>query len=171
MHQSSMYEMCIFRDKYLDTSKKLKIYDLGSRQVGKAKTYRELFDHCDNWQYIGVDMEPGENVDMNMADWNVTSECDVVISGQMLEHTEWPWTIMQMIQVALKPKGLACIIAPSSGPEHKYPIDCYRFFPDGMRSLAGWAGLNVVEAYISECKTKAKDGSHKWKDCVLVASK
>ena len=170
MHQSSMDEMAAFRDKYLDRNKKLRIYDLGSRKIGTARTYKELFD-CDNWEYIGVDMEPGENVDLNMADWNSTSDCDVAISGQMLEHTEWPWTIVQMIQVALKPKGLACIIAPSAGPEHKYPIDCYRFLPDGMRALADWAGLNVLQAYISNIKAKANDGSHKWKDCVLIARK
>ena len=39
------------------------------------------------------------------------------------------------------PYGLACIIAPACWHKHRYPIDCYRFYPDGMIALCKWAGL------------------------------
>jgi len=44
----------------------------------------------------------------------------------------------------LAPGGLACIIAPSRGPEHRYPLDCWRFYPDAFRALARWSGLALV---------------------------
>ena len=33
------------------------------------------------------------------------------------------------IERVLKPSALCCIIAPSSGPEHKHPVDCLAFIP------------------------------------------
>lgn len=36
---------------------------------------------------------------------------------------------------------------PSSGPEHRYPVDCWRFYPDGMRAFAKIARLHCIEVY------------------------
>ena len=33
----------------------------------------------------------------------------------------------------------ASAFAPSRGPEHRYPNDCWRFYPDGYRALAKYA--------------------------------
>jgi hypothetical protein len=45
----------------------------------------------------------------------------------------------------LKPAGLAAITAPSSGHVHRYPTDCWRYYPDGFPALAKYAGLSLIE--------------------------
>jgi len=78
---------------------------------------------------------------------------------------------MKEIARILKPGGLCCIIAPSGGPEHKYPVDCWRFFPDGLRALAHYVDLEVLEARRPE-ETKGLDpASDIWADTVLIARK
>ena len=71
----------------------------------------------------------------------------------------------------LKPEGITCIIAPSSGPEHRYPIDCWRFYPDGMRSLCKFSGLTCVEVKTEWNSKNYEDGSEIWKDTTLIAKK
>jgi hypothetical protein len=45
----------------------------------------------------------------------------------------------------VRPGGLIFLLAPSRGPEHRYPVDCWRFYPDGFRALAKWAGVHLLE--------------------------
>jgi hypothetical protein len=78
-----------------------------------------------------------------------------------------------MLEVArvLKPGGICCILAPSSGPEHRYPTDCWRFYPDGMTSLAHFAQLEVIEATTQWEDKGYADGSDWWHDSMLVCRK
>ena len=34
-----------------------------------------------------------------------------------------------------------------AGPVHRFPKDCWRFYPDGLPALAAHAGLAVVEQH------------------------
>ena len=75
---------------------------------------------------------------------------DYVISLCAFEHIEFPWlTILEMARVA-KPNGFIYIVAPSTGAIHPNTLDCWRYFPDGMRALAKWAKLNIVDVIINE---------------------
>jgi SAM-dependent methyltransferase len=75
---------------------------------------------------------------------------DVVLSGQMLEHCELFWlTFGEMIRV-LRPDGYLFLIAPSAGPIHRYPVDCYRFYPDAYAALAKFAGCHLVTCWLDE---------------------
>jgi SAM-dependent methyltransferase len=175
MHLSSMEKMAKFVSKYLDNglSSKRTVLDLGSQNINGS--YRSLFPE-ESWKYTGLDQEHGENVDLVVRDphkWKEVedSSCDVLISGQALEHVEFPWLVFEEIHRVLKPMGLCCVIAPSSGPEHRYPIDCWRFYPDGMRSFCKHAELICVEV-TTEWEPKVYgDGSEMWKDTILVARK
>ena len=120
MHQSSLDKMEKFRDHYLRDKKSepLIITDLGSMNVNGC--YRPLFDIA-NWQYRGLDIEPGDNVDIvlkNSYSWpEIRSESvDVLISGQAFEHIEYFWITMLEIARILKPHGICCIIAPVRRP-------------------------------------------------------
>ena len=175
MHQSSYENMKEFVQsnfKNLDPKKKLRVLDVGSLDVNG--TYRNLFD-ANLWVYEGLDMEHGNNVDFVPAapyDWKElkSNTYDLVISGQALEHIEYPWKTFENIERVLKPSALCCIIAPSSGPEHKHPVDCWRFYPDGMNALSNYAKLETLSCSIIEQKTE--DNSFElWKDLVLVARK
>lgn len=65
------------------------------------------------------------------------------------------------------------MIAPCTQGEHRYPTDCYRYFPDGMKALAKWAGMNVLHASTGGFPSISE--SKAWHsyigDTVLVAQK
>ena len=154
MHRSSYDKMLAFRDAYLRhmMGTPLTILDVGSAAVSDdGATYRALFSAPD-WRYIGLDVQPGPNVDMVTEDpycWSGLTDAsiDVVISGQAFEHIEWPWLTIREIARVMRPDGIAAITAPSAGPVHRFPKDCWRFYPDGMPALAAYAGLRVVEQH------------------------
>jgi hypothetical protein len=71
----------------------------------------------------------------------------------------------------LRSKGLIFLIAPSRGPEHLYPVDCWRFLPDGYRALAKYSGgVEVVEVETDRERRVALDGPD-WGDTVGVFRK
>ncbi len=167
--------MSLFIDKHLSDSKdkKIKILDIGSNDINGS--YRYLFSKH-NWEYFGADITPGENVDIVLHDhynWkNIRSNSyDVVISGQAFEHIEFFWVTILEIARVLKNGGICCIIAPSAGVEHRYPVDCWRFYPDGFKTLAKYANLEAVEIYTEFEPGKYSDASELWKDSVLIARK
>jgi len=175
MHQSSIEKMTQFRDRYLATKvgDSLRILDLGSQDVNGS--YRPIFSES-AWHYIGLDMASGKNVDVVLRTpyvWReiASKSADVVISGQAFEHIQYFWITMLEVARVLKPGGICCILAPSSGPEHRYPTDCWRFYPDGMESLALFAQMEVIEA-VTEWEDKGYlDGSDWWHDSMLVCRK
>ena len=177
MHESSFDKMRRFRDQYLADrmSDALTIYDLGSLDVNGS--YRPLFDEV-AWQYRGMDMSPGKNVDMvlkNPYHWSEvkSNTVDVIISGQAFEHMDYFWVTMLEVARVLKVGGLCCIIAPSSGYEHRYPVDCYRFYRDGFAALAHFASLQILENSIQKDADPryVKDDSNVWKDAQLICRK
>ncbi len=175
MHQSSMDKMTAFRDQYLSSKigKTLQIFDLGSQDVNGS--YRSLFEDS-AWQYVGLDMEAGKNVDLLLRTpyaWKEVkrNSADVVISGQAFEHIEYVWITMLEIARILKPGGLCCILAPSSGPEHRFPMDCWRFYPDGMNALTQFAQLEVITSHTQWAHHGYNDGSDDWHDSMLVCRK
>lgn len=168
MHKSSMERMKWFRDNYITDQKT--ILDIGSCDVNGA--YKKLFHKYD---YTGVDICKGGNVDIvlkNPYKWNeIDSKYDIIISGQTLEHTEFFWlTVAEMVKV-LKKGGLLCLIAPSVIGEHRYPVDCYRYYCDGMIAIAKYYCLEILHA---DTNSKPIDGDNSWLsnfDTMLVAKK
>lgn len=170
-----MDKMTAFRDQYLSAKigKPLRILDLGSQDVNGS--YRSLFEDP-SWRYVGLDMEAGKNVDVVLRTpytWKEvkSNSADVVISGQAFEHIEYVWITMLEIARVLKQGGICCILAPSSGPEHRFPFDCWRFYPDGMNALARFARLEVIEAKTQWRNLGYSDGSDDWHDSMLVCRK
>jgi SAM-dependent methyltransferase len=175
MHLSSLDKMRAFQMQYLNGKEDnaLKILDLGSMDI--CGCYRSIFTE-DKWEYVGVDLSPGDNVDIVLSDpyrWREikSNSIDVVISGQSFEHIEFFWLTILEISRILKPGGLCCLIAPSSGPIHRYPVDCWRFYPDGFVALAKFGDLEVIEVYSQAEPTGYPDGSDQWQDLVMVARK
>jgi SAM-dependent methyltransferase len=175
MHQSSYDKMTLFKEKYLSEklNERLKIYDIGSGDVNG--TYKPIFNEP-SWDYVGIDTAKGKNVDIVINDpycWKQieSNSADVVISGQAFEHIEYPWLTILEIKRILKPGGICCLIAPGGGPDHKYPVDCWRFHPDGFIALAKWTKLSVMEVYAQWDNKNYSDGSDIWQDCVLICKK
>lgn len=175
MHQSSYHRMSEFASLVRQRfgQQPIRLLDIGSKGVNG--TYRELFADP-KIEYVGLDVEPGPNVDLvpkDPYDWQEIDDesFDVIISGQVLEHLEFPWLTMEQIARKLKPGGLTCLIAPSRGPEHRFPVDCFRYYPDGMQALARWSGLSVLESDCVRGASGFQDGSDQWGDCYCVLSK
>ncbi len=168
--------MAEFRRDYLEARKNeaLTILDLGSQDFNGS--YREVLANP-GWRYVGVDLTPGPNVDVVLQDaydWRElrSESADVLVSGQTFEHTEFFWDTMSEVARVLKPGGLCCIIAPSCGPEHRYPRDCWRIFPDGFAAVARYAHLEVLDARTQWEDLPGYDNeSNKWHDSVLIARK
>jgi SAM-dependent methyltransferase len=173
MHQSSYDKVVDFRARFLRgrEAEPLRIYDLGSQDVNGS--YRPIFD-APAWRYVGVDMTAGRNVDVVLAHpyrWRelATGSADVLVSGQAFEHIAQPWAAILEVARVLAPGGVCCLVAPSSGPEHRYPVDCWRIYPDGFVALAALAELEVLEVATQWEDRGYVDGSDTWHDSVLIA--
>ena len=94
----------------------------------------------------------------------------MAISGQAFEHVDFFWASFLEIARVIKPGGLVFLIAPSRGPEHRYPVDCWRFYPDGYRALSRWAGLFLVEVH-TDWEPSSDPESAQWGDTVGVFAK
>lgn len=170
MHKSSYDRMAILLAKYANHDAALQVIDVGSQVVGSTHpagtsitggTYRALCPT--SWHYRGLDIAPGANVDLVAATpyrWPLKpGSIDLVISGQCLEHVPEPWSWMDEAFRVTKPNGLCIVIAPSGGPQHRYPVDCWRIMPDGMAYLLKRSGFDVLEAEFDYRKPEH------WNDC------
>jgi len=150
VHLASMQEMKRQLCLILDTQTPLRILDVGSRQCLKQSTYRELM--LPNWEYLGCDIQTGPNVDfVQLGSYKIqttANDYDAVISGQCLEHVEYPWLLIQEMTRVCKIGGFLFLVAPWRFQVHKFPIDCWRFLPDGMLGLARLFKLQVIASYI-----------------------
>lgn len=155
-------------DRYLAGREKLEVVDIGSCDVNGS--YKGFFDHP-GWHYTGVDLAAGANVDVVLTSPYrlpfASHSVDVVVSGQAFEHVEYFWlTWLEMARV-VRPGGHVFLVAPSRGPEHRYPQDCWRFYPDGFQALGRYADFEILEVHTDWAPHPAED-SAAWGDTVGV---
>jgi SAM-dependent methyltransferase len=158
-------------NKFLVHSNPISILDIGSYDVNGS--YKPIFEQDGN-HYVGLDMVAGPNVDIvpvSVYKFPLASNSfDLIVSGQTFEHTEFFWmTWLEMVRV-IKPGGLIFLIAPSRGPEHRYPQDCWRFYPDGYRALARFGKCELLEVS-TDWAPHPDPGSSDWGDTVGVFKK
>lgn len=170
MHQSSLNNMKKMLTRVLTEeliSKEFIIVDYGGRKIDGHISYYSLLNEYSNLKYIGVDLESGEGVNVVLTDpYNSPfqdNSIDIVITGQMFEHCEFFWLTIKDMARIIKPGGYILAITPSAGPVHRYPVDCWRFYPDAYASLCKWADLELVDAW--------HDLSGKWCDQVGIMRK
>lgn len=137
------------------------VLDVGGADVNGS--YREIFAPP-RFRYRNADITLNEHVDIHMSDPNVipleNSSIDIVLCGQMLEHCPRFWLLFPEMLRILSDKGFLFLIAPSAGPIHRFPVDCYRFYPDSYKALAEDAGCDLVEVFM--------DKRGPWRDLVGV---
>lgn len=143
----------------------IRVVEIGSQDVNGT-----LRDACPNaFDYIGVDFEAAKGVDVILEDPYVfpfeSESADIVISSSCFEHSEMFWLVFLEIMRILKPKGLFYLNAPSTGDVHRYPVDCWRFYPDSGMALVNWAKRNGINAAMLESYTQSGGG---WDDYVSV---
>jgi SAM-dependent methyltransferase len=169
MHASSFENMqrCYARyvaPRYAQGQSQVWVLDVGGADVNGG--YRSIFCRTD-FSYVTADLAPGEGVDVVLSDpYKLPVESasfDIVISGQMLEHCEMFWLAFAEMVRVVKDDGFILLIAPSSGPIHQYPVDCYRFYPDAFKALAKYSNIALVDCWM--------DNRGPWHDLVGVFSK
>jgi SAM-dependent methyltransferase len=144
---------------------RFKVLEIGSQDVNGS-----LRQVCPaNVDYIGVDFQKAKGVDVVMVDpYQLPFESDsvdVVVSSSCFEHSEMFWLIFLEALRVLKRKGLFYLNAPSAGDFHRYPVDCWRFYPDSGKALVTWAKRNGINAEVLESFTQ-KGGV--WQDFVCI---
>jgi len=153
MHTSTLLRMEYFAQTFLAEQgiHGGKVLDIGSQDVNGS--YKQFFPDV-AFQYTGLDMVRGKNVDFtpkNPYSWDElpTGQFDIVITGQTFEHAEFFWITMKEMARVLKVGGYLCIVVPNTAEEHRYPVDCYRFYTDGMLALAKWVNMKPIHASVN----------------------
>jgi SAM-dependent methyltransferase len=129
----------------------VRVLEVGSKSHHAQDTYRALFDTA-GYAYTGLDIEAGSNVDIVPANpfvWNELADCsfDACISGQTFEHNPYFWVTFAEMARVLVPGGLTFVVAPGGGSVHRYPVDCWRFYPDAWPALSALCGMELLESY------------------------
>ena len=146
MHPSCLTEAERFKRDYLVSLPPfLRIADVGSYDVNGS--LRSVFAE---YEYVGLDVVPGPNVDIVLPDpydWPI-GQFDVVVTANTAEHVRRVWDWARSLASILRPGGLLWLhSAGLSIGYHENPVDCWRFYPEGMRTLLEYAGLQVLEAF------------------------
>jgi len=145
----------------------IKILEIGS-QIG-GFNIRTLSPP--NTEYVGVDIEAAPGVDVVLSNEYIfpfeDNSFDFIISSSCFEHINFFWVSFLEIIRVLKPNGLFYLNAPSSGDYHKYPIDCWRFYPDSGNALVKWGIQNNFNCGLIEQYTSDKENDI-WADYVAI---
>jgi len=173
MHLTAMKHGGLFFQTYAVKFPSAMVVDIGAQNVNGS-----LRDICPkNHEYIGVDFVAGNGIDIVLEDpYKLPFEdgsVDIVVSTSCFEHSEMFWVLFLEILRILKPKGLFYLNAPSNGSFHRYPVDCWRFYPDSGNALITWAKHNkhpsiLLESFVGR-QAKAGDSAvEEWNDYVAV---
>ena len=170
MHYTALQNCKEFFDCYASAVEHgggVQVVDIGSQDVNGS-----LRQVCpQHFSYVGVDFAAGTGVDIVLDDPYVlpfeTSSIDIVLSSSCFEHAEMFWLVFLEALRILKPHGLFYLNVPSNGDFHRYPVDCWRFYPDSGRALITWAKRNGIDAALLESFTSTQIGDQ-WNDFVAV---
>lgn len=180
MHTSSYYKMQSFFRTYAPRlpagpEGKVRVLEIGSQSYEGQMSYRALLDPG-RFAYTGLDLSHGHNVDIVPETpyvWNALADesCDVCISGQTFEHNPFFWVTASEMARVLAPGGFVCLIAPGAGYVHRYPMDCWRFYPDAWSALCVLVGLELIESYWEPDSVAPFVDGGEWRDTMLIARK
>ena len=163
-----------FFNAYVKDGEGLTIVDIGSQDVNGS--LRSVAPKSS--KYIGVDFVEGNGVDVIISDpYSLPfdeNSVDVCVCSSCFEHSEFFWLLFTEILRILKPTGVFYLNVPSNGFFHRFPVDCWRFYPDSGMALQNWgrrSGYNValLESFIGDqMPHEWEDFQGEWNDFVAV---
>jgi len=137
VHRTAIANARLFYATYLEGAGPVTVVEIGSQNVNGS-----IKEHFPGVAYVGVDFAPGKDVDVVLEDpYRLPfpdDHADAIVTSSCFEHSEFFWLTFVECARVLKPGGLMYLNAPSNGPVHGYPVDCWRFYPDAGRALAKW---------------------------------
>jgi SAM-dependent methyltransferase len=176
MHTTAMNNGKDFFNTYTAHLQPSTVLDIGAQDVnGSLKSVCPT-----HHKYIGVDFVEGKGVDVILTDpYKLPFDdntADIIVSSSCFEHAEFFWLSYLDIMRVLKPTGVFYLSVPFNGPFHRYPVDCWRFYPDSGNALVNWGRRNgltsnlLLESYVStQDATAALDS--RWNDFTAVILK
>jgi SAM-dependent methyltransferase len=156
-----------FMRNYVGNSPK-SILEIGAYNVNGS--LRDAKPQHSEW--VGLDIEEGPGVDVVVPPGEAlpfeSHKFDAVVASSVFEHDPQFWKTMREMARVTKPDGLIYISAPSNGHVHRFPMDCFRFYPD-----AGVALLRIIQeihprAQLLESFLSEQDHEGVWNDFVAV---
>jgi predicted SAM-dependent methyltransferase len=171
MHDTAFRYGQIFYNAYISKTQNVQIIEIGSQNVngGLRDIFQTPYTH-----FVGLDFIEGPGVDRVLDDpyrlpYDINT-VDVLLCSSVLEHCEMFWVMfLEMVRV-VKPGGLIYINVPSNGDFHRWPVDCWRFYPDSGKALEKWARHNGHDIVMMESFVGNQDQDI-WNDFVVVFCK
>ena len=167
MHDTALHFAQKFFETYTKANGDLLIAEIGSLDVNGS--LRSVAPRGS--RYVGVDFVAGAGVDRILDDpYQLPFEdqsVDVMVSSSCFEHSEFFWLLFQEVLRTLKPNGLFYLNAPSNGQFHRYPVDCWRFYPDAGVALQNWGRRVGYRCALLESFVGRQRGNG-WNDFVAV---
>jgi SAM-dependent methyltransferase len=150
MHPSAHAQMGLCIERYMKKDRRYRVLDFGSgTSPQQTLTHRNLLEDYDV-DYTGTDIREGDNIDLVMEKpYRIpvkSNSVDVVLSGQVFEHVPFFWASLLEVARVMKPRGYFFMTVPSRGHQHS-DYDCWRVYPDGIRAMAAWSRLDLIEAF------------------------
>jgi SAM-dependent methyltransferase len=169
MHDSALRIGELVMQTYCDLPK-ARILEIGSMDVnGSLRGFSKP-----TTEYVGVDLEEGPAVDVVVKPGEKLPfedfSFDLIMASSAFEHDPRFWdTFIEMCRVA-RAGGHIYVNAPSNGGVHRYPLDCWRFYPDAGLALMEYAGehqiqVDLVESFVGKRYNNSWD---EWNDFVAV---
>lgn len=150
MHPTALENGKLFFETYASSLANATVLDIGAQDVnGSLKDV--MPPHL---RYVGVDFVAGKGVDVILEDPYklpfADESVDIIVSNSCLEHSEMFWLAFLEFLRVLRPGGLLYLNVPSNGDFHRFPVDCWRFYPDSGRALVTWAQRNHMKPQLLE---------------------
>lgn len=126
-----------------------RLLEIGSRGERASRTRAEL---PDGWDYVGVDVHPGPNVDVVADAHDLRAALgrrerfDAVIAFSVFEHLAMPWKAVLAIHEVLQDDGLVLVETHQSFPLHEVPWDYWRYSNDAWFALFNPATGFAIDA-------------------------
>jgi SAM-dependent methyltransferase len=135
MRVGDINQLLYLQQRY--TERPRRVLEVGSKQYGNTQDFRALFRDA---EYVGVDMQPGDGVDV-VHDFTTgtgpldAASFDLVICCSVLEHVRRPWVAAENIMAVMAPGAALYLVVPWVWRFHGYPDDYFRFSWRGIQEL------------------------------------
>lgn len=116
-----------------------KVLEVGSKNFNGS--WRPFIEKLQPKQYIGVDIQPGDDVDFVCDGTQILEKFgpnsfDVIIATEVFEHLRDWKLVVTNIKKVLKPNGFLFITTRSKGYwYHAYPYDFWRYEVSDMKAI------------------------------------
>jgi SAM-dependent methyltransferase len=123
------------------------VLEVGSR-VHRPEAWWTINRDLAKGQWTGIDMQPGQGVDL-VADIHKLPEewggrFSGVLCSEVLEHVARPWIALPELRRVMAPGGLLIVTTLTAFPIHGFPDDFYRYTEHGLRLLLEDAGFSSI---------------------------